>query len=198
MSSSATELGATSCVVRRTDSKEGRTAWLRPGTSPLEHLHYGRIILRASGEATRFANPGQETGLICLKGKAIIETLGERFHLGVYDALYVPRGAEISVAPHGTDGCDVAEFSAPVENLYPLKFVRFRDVQADPGLHFKPGEENCKRDLNILIGKNVQAGRIVAGVTFRGCLRSFGGHFAGNQCGFRKTGECRKINMPQM
>ena len=39
-------------------------------------------------------------------------------------------------------------------------------MQKDPGLHFDAGGPSAKRDLNVLIGKNVQAGRIMAGVTF--------------------------------
>ncbi len=153
------------CVIRATDSKPGRTSWLQPGSSPLERLHYGRIILNSTDEPIHFANTGQETGLICLKGRAAVETAGKRFELGLYDALYVPREAEISVKA-AAEACDLAEISAPVEHTYPLKFVAFKDVQQDPGLHFKTGGQSSKRDINILIGKNVQAGRIVAGVTF--------------------------------
>ena len=47
-----------------------------------------------------------------------------------------------------------------------MQVVRFADVQQDPGLHFEAGGPSAKRDLNVLIGKNVQAGRIMAGVTF--------------------------------
>ncbi len=43
---------------------------------------------------------------------------------------------------------------------------RSRDVQADTGLHFAAGGPAAKRELNVLIGKNVEAGRIMAGVTF--------------------------------
>ena len=49
---------------------------------------------------------------------------------------------------------------------YPLQFVPFADVRQDPGLHFKTGGENAGRTINLLLAKNVQAGRIVAGVTF--------------------------------
>ena len=47
-----------------------------------------------------------------------------------------------------------------------MQVVRFADVRKDPGLHFEAGGPSAKRDLNVLIGKNVQAGRIMAGVTF--------------------------------
>ena len=85
--------------------------------------------------------------------------------MGPYDALYVPRDSEVEVRP-GPEGCDLAEVAAPVEKSYPLQFVAWKDVQKDPGLHFKAGAPPTERTLNILLGKNVEAGRIVAGVTF--------------------------------
>jgi 5-deoxy-glucuronate isomerase len=39
-------------------------------------------------------------------------------------------------------------------------------LQQDPGLHFQAGGPASERMLNILLGKNVEAGRIMAGVTF--------------------------------
>jgi 5-deoxy-glucuronate isomerase len=50
--------------------------------------------------------------------------------------------------------------------------VRYPDVVRDPSLHFTAGGDATTRELNILIGKNVQAGRLVAGFT-----RSQPGHW---------------------
>ena len=44
--------------------------------------------------------------------------------------------------------------------------VAFSDVQNDSGLHFAAGGPGAQRELNILLGKNVRAGRLMAGVTF--------------------------------
>ena len=49
---------------------------------------------------------------------------------------------------------------------HPVQVVRFAEVRQDPTLHFDAGGPTAKRDLNVLIGKNVEAGRIMAGVTF--------------------------------
>ena len=65
-----------------------------------------------------------------------------------------------------TKGCDFAELGTPVEKQYPLQFISFADVQRDPALHFVAGKPPIERDLNILLGKNVEAGHIMAGVTF--------------------------------
>ena len=47
-----------------------------------------------------------------------------------------------------------------------MQQVKFSDVQKDSGLHLNVGKESNQREVNILIGKNVEAGRIMAGVTF--------------------------------
>jgi 5-deoxy-glucuronate isomerase len=154
-----------SCVVRGTHASKGRTSAVAPGATAARHLHYGRIILEAGDGPLSFATKAQETALICLKGRAEVKTNGESFELSRYDSLYIPRDAEVEVSP-SSEGCDLAEISAPVDHHYPVQFVPFADVQKDSGLHFKAGGPSAERELNVLIGKNVQAGRILAGVTF--------------------------------
>jgi 5-deoxy-glucuronate isomerase len=128
-------------------------------------LHYGRIILGAGDAPLPFNTAEQETGLICLKGGASVKSCEQSFVMTKYDALYIPRDEQVEITPDAL-GCDFAEVSAPVDNRYPLQFVPFTQVRSDPGLHFKAGGASSQRDLNILIGKNVEAGRIMAGVTF--------------------------------
>jgi 5-deoxy-glucuronate isomerase len=100
-----------------------------------------------------------------MNGTATVRVDRQAYSLGKYDALYTPRGSSIEITP-GPEGCDLSEIAAPVAKRHAVQFVRFADVQKDPGLHFETGGASAKRDLNILIGKNVQAGRIMAGVTF--------------------------------
>jgi 5-deoxy-glucuronate isomerase len=153
------------CIVRDTASRKGRTVAVAPGSTAARHLHYGRIILEAGDAPARFETKGLETGLVCLRGSARVVVDGQSFTSGRFDSLYVPRDSSIEVTP-GADGCDLAEIAAPVNRRYPVHFVAFRDVQKDPGLHFATGGDANKRELNILLGKNVTAGRILAGVTF--------------------------------
>jgi 5-deoxy-glucuronate isomerase len=153
------------CIVRNTAGHKGRTKAIEPGKTASRHLHYGRIILDAGHSPQHVTTGEKETALVCLGGTATVRAEGETHVLGRYDALYVPRDSEIDITP-GADGCDLAEISAPVEKRHPVQFVRFDDVRKDPGLHFLAGNAASKRDLNVLIGKNVQAGRIMAGVTF--------------------------------
>lgn len=151
------------CIVRDTGRRRGRHISIAPGMTAARHLHFGRIVL--DDAPVEFSTEPRETAFISLKGTATIETGGNRYELGRYDALYVPRDSNVKVTP-GPGGCDLAEVAAPVEKTYPVQFVRFADVQKNPALHFHAGGPSSERDLNVLIGKNVEAGRILAGVTF--------------------------------
>jgi 5-deoxy-glucuronate isomerase len=162
---------ATTCVVRDTGSRRGRHISVRPGTTAARHLHFGRIVL---DEPLTFATEDRETALICLKGSASVGTgfsrsgpaeAGPYTDLGRYDAIYLPRDTTVTITP-GPEGCDLAELAAPVERSYPVQVVRFAEVQRDPALHFQTGGPSSERTINVLVGKNVEAGRIMAGVTF--------------------------------
>jgi 5-deoxy-glucuronate isomerase len=152
------------CVVRNTASKKGRTLTVVPGKTAARHLHYGRIILDPFSELS-FETKERETGLICLKGSAEVRAEGMSHSIKPFDSLYIPRDARIQIEC-GASGVDVAEIGAPVSSRHPLQFVSYDDVQRDSGLHFKTGSDAAQRELNILIGKNVKASRIMAGVTF--------------------------------
>jgi len=154
------------CIIRNTAGTKGRTHAIVPGgAAASRHLHYGRVILDAGDAALSIDTGGHETGFVCLGGSAAITVDDTSHTLGRYDALYAPRDATVSITP-GPGGCDLAEIAAPVSKRHPVQFVSFAAVQADPGLHFNAGGPSSKRDLNVLIGKNVEAGRIMAGVTF--------------------------------
>jgi 5-deoxy-glucuronate isomerase len=160
-----TAISAETCIVRGTAATRGRSAWISPAATAARHLHYGRIILTADDTPLAVDPGGLETGLISLKGEATVTVDGSTHLLVPYDALYIPREAPFEVRA-GVNGCDLAEIAAPVERKYPVQFVSYSSVQSDPGLHFAAGADASRRELNILLGKNVHAGRIMAGVTF--------------------------------
>jgi 5-deoxy-glucuronate isomerase len=109
-----------------------------------------------------FATGKKETAVICLGGEAEVSVGQEKFQLAKYDSIYIPRGSEVQLRGQAAD---LAEFAAEVEGNYPLQVVRYADVRADKSLHLTVGGAATTRDLNILIGKNVQAGRLLAGFT---------------------------------
>jgi 5-deoxy-glucuronate isomerase len=129
----------------------------------MQHLSYGRIILDASQPAVSFQNGDQETGLICLGGNAFVKTGGQQVELGKFDAVYIPRDSAIEVST--SSSVDLAEFSSDVAGKYPLQIVRYETVTKDPGLKFATGGSGSSRNLNMILAKNVEAGRLVAGFT---------------------------------
>jgi 5-deoxy-glucuronate isomerase len=154
------------CFVPKTHEGKGRRNAVAPGPTAARYLHYGRITLDAGDAPVQFNSGEHEIGLICLNGKASVNANTESFELDRYDAVYVPRDSQIAVEASGPSGCDLAEVSAPVDKRYPMKFVSYKEVRENPKLHLIAGKPPAERDLNVLIGANVEAGRIMAGVTF--------------------------------
>jgi len=153
------------CFVPATHKGKGRRTAVAPGSTAARYLHYGRITLSADDSPEKFNSNDHEIGLICLNGTAAVKVGDESFQLEQYDAVYASRDSEIEVTA-GPSGCDLAEVSAPVEKQYPVKFVSYKEVRQNPKLHLIAGKPPAERDLNVLIGANVEAGRIMAGVTF--------------------------------
>jgi 5-deoxy-glucuronate isomerase len=153
------------CVVRKTASRRGRRVSVKPGKSAMRLLHYGRIVLAAGDKPVKFSTGTLETGLLCLGGRARVRVADREFSMNPYDGLYVPRDHKVEVNADG-GRCDLAEIAAPVKGQYPLQHIPFSEVQKNPTLSFKTGGPSFERTVNIVFGKNVEAGRIMAGVTF--------------------------------
>ena len=162
--STATESSVDRMVFRKTNANVGRTISVTPQNSANRHLSYGRIILDHSMRAVSFDNGEQETGLIILSGLCRVKAASEDVTLGQYDAIYIPRDSHVEVT---TDSAvDIAEFSSDVERRYSLQIVRFAEISKDPGLKFVTGSPSAQRHLHMLLAKNVEAGRLVAGFTY--------------------------------
>jgi len=146
-----------------TASHRGRSISVSPQNSDLEHLCYGRILLDGETSRASFATEGRETALLCMRGECVVRVAGESYAIGTYDAIYIPRGSFVEVTT-GT-AVDLVECAAEVSGDYPLQVVRYADVAKEPSQKFRAGGPATTRDLNIIIGNNVQAGRILAGFT---------------------------------
>jgi 5-deoxy-glucuronate isomerase len=129
----------------------------------MRHLAYSRIVLNASKAAESFSTGDRETGLICLSGEAIVSVDGKENTLGQRDAMYIPRDSSVKISTKTS--ADLAEFSCDVSNRYPLQVVRASEIAKDPGLQFTTGNPGCTRHLQMLLAKNIQAGRLIAGIT---------------------------------
>jgi 5-deoxy-glucuronate isomerase len=150
-------------IFRGTNKQKGRHVSITPQNSSMKHLGYGRIVLDAEVPSVDFKTGEREFGLICLAGECRVEVEGEVNTLGRYDSIYIPRDSDVRVTTEST--VDLAECSADVENKYPLSVVRYQDVKENSSLSFQTGSAANMRTVNITLGKNVEAGRILAGFT---------------------------------
>jgi 5-deoxy-glucuronate isomerase len=150
-------------LIGGTAGVQGRNIFIHPGNSSMREMSYGRIRLSDAQGSVSFANEGQETGLVCLSGAATVTVGAERFALQAKDALYVSKGLPVTVET--VSEIDLVECSAVVAGEYPVQFVPYTSVCADEKLHFVAGKESSKREIDILLGNNVKAGRLVVGVT---------------------------------
>ena len=150
-------------IFRGTNSQKGRHISITPETSGMKHLIYGRIILDSELSSVRFATGRLETGLICLSGECTIKADGQTANLKQYDSVYLPRDTGVEITTNTS--VDLVECSSEVEKRYPFQVVRYEDVEKNGSLKFKTGGASNSRTVNITLGKNIEAGRILAGFT---------------------------------
>jgi 5-deoxy-glucuronate isomerase len=129
----------------------------------MRHLSYGRIILDAEVPRVAFETGSSEVGLICLSGQGEVKVGEQSYLLERYDSIYISRDSPVEVST--ATAVDFAECSAEVDGNYPVRLIRYEDVCMDGSLKFTTGGPSNTRTVNILIGKNVEAGRLLAGVT---------------------------------
>jgi 5-deoxy-glucuronate isomerase len=150
-------------VFRRTNAQPGRSVRVTPSNSTNRHLSYARIRLSPFVPSLSFETEDRETGIICLSGEVAATLRGQSFRLQQFDALYIPRDSAVDLRT--TALADIAEFSAAVTSQFPAQFIPFASVRADSSLSFRTGTVGQQRQVNIVIGKNVQAGRLLIGFT---------------------------------
>jgi len=151
-------------IYRETNKHKGRKIAISPQNSSMKHLEYGRVILDSEVPAAEFQTGDREIGLICLAGSCSITVDGQSQTIERYDSVYIPRDSNVKITTDSN--VDLAECSAEVDHKYPFRVVRYDEVKGDPALSFDTGSENNRRRVNISLGKNIEAGRILAGFTF--------------------------------
>lgn len=151
-------------VFRKTNSHSGRHIAVTPQNSTMRHLNYSRIILQAAQPHVPFSNGDHETCLVCLSGSSAVNTAGAEYTLERFDAFYIPRDSKIDVSTKST--VDFAELSAEVKGNYPLQVVRYAEISKDSSMSFVVGIPGSRRQLNVLVANNVEAGRLLAGFTY--------------------------------
>ncbi len=161
--STQTKTASDQRIFRRTNALKGRHLAINPENSALQHLVYGRVILDQETPTVKFSTGTLESGLICLAGECTVKAESQTIELGCHDSIYLPRDTDVEIAT--ASAVDLVECAAAVENKYPLQVVRYADVEKDSSLKFKTGGPSTTRTVNITLGKNIEAGRILAGFT---------------------------------
>jgi len=152
-------------LFRETHRVQGRKRIIHQFNTDLEFLRYGRTIFGEKGGSVEVDTLDEEIGFVCLGGSGIIQVDGKTYPFNKYDALYLPRESRCTISSQ--NAFDLAECAAPSSKKYPVQFVKFEEILKDPDLAKQAGFEPYSRRLHTLIGeKNVQASRLLAGVTF--------------------------------
>jgi mannose-6-phosphate isomerase-like protein (cupin superfamily) len=135
---------------------------LTPGEANLEFLNCGQYDLPEGSRMQALALPGHEALLFQWSGQSCVRIGATTYALAPYDVLYVPLGAEFTLANAGDQPSSIVQMSAPAQKSHPV----FHSVFSE----FSRREERIRR----LKGKNVylmfdvseHADKLVAGYTF--------------------------------
>lgn len=151
-------------LFRKTAGKKGRFVSITPENSPLKLLSYGRIILEGNLNQVAAESGNQEVALICIKGEGQVTVESQSYSLKPYDSIYIPPGKMFEVSTE--KDVDFVECSAPSEKDAGVQFVSFESIKGDSKLHIQSGKETYSRDVYRLIDENVDASRLICGLTF--------------------------------
>ncbi|UCE17219.1 MAG: 5-deoxy-glucuronate isomerase [Gemmatimonadota bacterium] len=151
-------------LIKNTAAQKGRSVSITPDNTDLEFLSVGRILLESGMEPIAVETDENEISLICLHGNGRIEVDGQTFDVSPFDGVYTPQKCQFKVRTD--EKLDLVECIAPVTKKYDPAYVPFSKVKNDPELHQTLGEETFMRELYTIIGTNVEASRLLIGVTF--------------------------------
>lgn len=151
-------------LIKNTVAQKGRYISITPDNTELEFLSVGRILLEKGMEPVVVDTGETEIALICLHGNGQVIVEDQIYNVSPCDGVYIPRGCQFSVQTEGD--IDLVECIAPVTKKYDPAYVSFAKVKEDPDLHQTLGEETFIRELYTIIGTNVEASRLLIGVTF--------------------------------
>ena len=125
-------------------------------------LDCGEYDLPPGSRSSRFAVPGREGLLFTWKGSAVVDTGGSLYELAPYDTLYLPLGAEFTLANPSHESACLIQTSAPAEHVHPIFHSRFAD--------FSRREERIRhlkgKDVYMMFDVSESADKLVAGYTF--------------------------------
>lgn len=151
-------------LVRSTDRKTGRKIYISPKNSELKYLSYARIILNNKLKQIKLNSKNEENAIVCFKGICKINIENKEYELKPLDSIYIPIETEYSIKTE--DFVDIVQAGAKTKTKTEVKLVKFDEIKNNPEFTTQVGKENYIRTVHKLIDKNVNAKRLLVGVTF--------------------------------
>jgi len=149
-------------LVRTSDSGVAFRQRFTPETANLEFLSCGEFEVPPGAVSQLFCLPGQESLLFMWEGHAAVSVNGAEYVLQPYDTLYIPRGAEFSLAGRQGAPARLVQASAPAESAHPVHHSRFAEISRR--------EDRIRRlkgkDVYLMFDVGEPADKLVAGYTF--------------------------------
>ena len=125
-------------------------------------LDCGEYELPTGSRSSLLSMPGRECLLFTWKGNAVVEIDDSNYHLAPYDTLYLPLGAEFTLANASETTVRLIQTSAPAERVHPVFHSRFAE--------FSRREDRMRRlkgkIVYMMFDVSEGADKLVAGYTF--------------------------------
>lgn len=150
-------------LFKNTGSKKGRHIYISPENSSLQFLSFARIILDEEIKSVKCESKGNEVSLICLKGNGSVSVDKRKYNLKQFDCIYIPKEKEYTITAENK--IDISESFAPSDKKGKPVFVSFDSIK-NSEFFSDEGHEFCKRETYKLIDKNIDASRLLCGITF--------------------------------
>lgn len=149
-------------LVRRDDAGVTFRQRFTPATANLEFLSCGEFALPPYAASQSFCLPRHESLLFQWEGRSRVEVDGRTLMLEHYDTLYVPRGAEFTIANPDGEPARAIQTSAPAGKVHPLHHSHFAEISQDESRirHLKG------KDVYMMFDVSEPAEKLVAGYTF--------------------------------
>lgn len=150
-------------LVRAADAGVSFRQRFTPQTSNLQFLSCGEFTLPPRKESQSYCLPRQESLLFQWEESSIVTVDGKSYSLAQYDTLYIPRGAEFTLAnPDAIATAKLIQTSAPADNVYPVHHSVWKEMsrREDRIRHLKG------KDVFLMFDVGEQADKLVAGYTF--------------------------------
>ena len=133
-----------------------------PSTANLQFLNCGEFSLPPGSESQSFSLPRHESLLFQWEGATQVTVNGRTCSLAAYDTLYVPRGAEFSLANPGAVPARMIQNSAPADNVHPVHHSVWQEIsQREDRIRHLKG-----KDVFLMFDVTEAADKLVAGYTF--------------------------------